>query len=122
MSQLQLFPITQVEQKGRTLEEAFRAFHEANPHILENLLHLARIARDAGCRRMGIKAIFEELRWNYNILTGVPQGEFKLNNNYSSYYARLLVKTDPSLEGLFELRSLKAGARKRIIVETCKER
>ena len=35
---------------------------------------------------------------------------FKLNNNYTGYYARKLMELNPDLEGLFELRRMKDEA------------
>ncbi len=52
---------------------------------------------------------FEVLRWEWTI-AGLPDDaeEWKLNNNYTSRYARLIMDENPLLVGLFELRELKA--------------
>ena len=36
-----------------------------------------------------------------------PAYEFKVNNNFSSRYARLLVNDDPSFDGFFAMRELR---------------
>jgi hypothetical protein len=89
---------------GLTIEEAFEAFHAANPHVYHALVSMAWQAKDRGIRRVGIGMMFEVLRWNHALRTGGD--EFKLNNNYRSYYARRIMLDDPRLEGLFETRAL----------------
>jgi len=91
---------------GLTIEEAFRTFHAANPHVYQELVKLARRARRRGVARIGIGMLFEVLRWNVALRTGGD--EFKLNNNYRSYYARLIMLTEPDLVGVFETRQLHA--------------
>ena len=51
--------------------------------------------------------LFEVLRWEW-IIRGLPDTaeEFKLNNNYTSRYARLIMESEPGLEGVFETRRL----------------
>lgn len=122
MSQLELFPVTQVSQKGKTIAQAFLEFDEANPHVYGNLRALALEAVRSGRPRLGIGALFEELRWRYMVQTDCPEGEYRLNNNYRALYARKLAAGCPELVNAFETRELKAGSRKRIIIETAAER
>jgi hypothetical protein len=89
---------------GMTIEQAFEKFHAANPQIYRELVARARRAHDAGARRIGIGMLFEILRWRHILRTGGD--EFKLNNNYRSYYARLIMLREPDLEGIFETRRL----------------
>ncbi|GAA2656645.1 hypothetical protein GCM10010307_70450 [Streptomyces vastus] len=90
-----------------TLDERFEAFHASHPWIFEALEELtAQWVRDGG-GQIGIKALFELLRWSSPRLAG---GEpFRLNNNYTSRYARLLCARHPEWAGVFQLRSLRAG-------------
>ena len=37
--------------------------------------------------------------------TNDPASEFKLNNNYRSFYSRLLMEQEPELAGYFETRT-----------------
>lgn len=89
---------------GLTIEQAFCAFHAANPHVYRELVALARDATSRGVYRIGIGMLFEVLRWNVALRTGGD--EFKLNNNYRSYYARLIMANEPDLGGVFETRQL----------------
>lgn len=87
-----------------TIAEAFARFHAQNPHVYDELVMLARRARRAGSRKIGIKMLFEVLRWRHTLRTGGD--DFKLNNNYHSYYARVIMAAEPDLAGIFELRRL----------------
>lgn len=86
------------------IEEAFWKFHGENPDVYEALKELAFDAHEAGRTRIGIGMLFEVLRWNRMIQR--RQESFKLNNNFRAYYARLLMKQNPELDGLFETREL----------------
>lgn len=88
-----------------TLQQRFEAFHAANPHVFFQLRRMALDMKRRGVRQYGIGGLFEVLRWRYAVQT---QGdEYKLNNNWRSRYARLLMDTTPELAGFFETRELK---------------
>jgi hypothetical protein len=90
-----------------TIEEAFRRFHRENPHVYRELARLARAWKHRRPdRKVGMKMLFEVLRWRVAMRT--RGDDFKLNNNYHSYYARLLMAQEPDLAGLFETRQLHA--------------
>lgn len=91
--------------RGATLEEQFSAFHAANPHVYQALRRLAVQMVRRGHRRIGIKMLFEVLRWQYAMSTADPASEFTLNNNYTSFYARLLMDNEPELANAFEIRT-----------------
>jgi hypothetical protein len=83
----------------------FAAFHADNPHVYDELVMLARRARRAGNDKLGIKQLFEVLRWRRMLATrdgSTP--EFKLNNVYTAPYARLIMQREPDLAGCFETR------------------
>ena len=85
-----------------TIDRQFMAFHEANPHIYQNLRKLALDAQRRA-QLFGMKALFEILRWQYAQATQGAE-TFKLNNNYTCLYARLLMDREPALAGYFETR------------------
>lgn len=107
--QLQLFPMVQPETTGETIEEKFQAFHEANPHVYDNLVRLARWAARAGRKELSMKLLFERLRWEYHVQTDTGDG-YRINNSYTSRYARLIMAQCPDLAGMFETRTLRATA------------
>lgn len=92
-----------------TIEEGFLRFHHANPCVYQTLVRLARHARDKGVERIGIGMLWERMRWDLSVETGSGREDFKLNNNYRSRYARLLMEREPDLRDLFETRELKAS-------------
>ena len=117
MEQLDLFPLTQTSSKDKTIAEAFDDFHCANPHVYRNLRFLALQAVRAGRRKLGIKLLFERLRWEYFVNTAHAD-DFSLNNNYTAYYARMLMDNEPELAGMFETRIMKSmDGERRIIVK-----
>lgn len=92
---------------GKTIEEAFLAFHEANPHVYELLVSLARKAKARGRSRIGMKMLYEVARWHF-YLNAKSEDEYALNNNYTSRYARLMQDREPDLADMFETRKLNA--------------
>jgi hypothetical protein len=104
---LDLAPVTPAP-SGVTIEEAFDEFHRANPHVARNLRYLALQAVHAGRKRVGMKFLFERLRWEYFLKIEHDENAFALNNNFTSRYSRLLMKEDPELAGVFEVRGLKS--------------
>lgn len=116
VNQLSLFeagrlkPITPVtSDQDLTIEERFEQFHEANPHVAEALARLALRLRRRGRKRFGMKALFEILRYQHALQTDDPNSSFKLNNDFSSRYARLLMDEYAELEDFFETRELKSA-------------
>jgi hypothetical protein len=110
--QLPLLELQGVNTKiPRTLEsnqERFDWFHANNPHVYRNLRALALAMKTKrGKKRVGIKMLYEVLRYQYDIHTAGEE-EFKLNNNYTAYYARLLMAQEPDLAGLFEVREIRS--------------
>lgn len=89
-----------------TIEEAFLNFHQANPWVYRALVQLARDMVRRGRRRIGIGMLFEVLRWQWTLGTVDPASDFKLNNNYRSRYARLIMATEHDLGDVFETRVL----------------
>lgn len=81
-------------------------FHWANPHVYSGLVKLARQARRAGRKKIGIGMLFERMRWE--IFINTTGDDYKLNNNYRSRYARLIMDTESDLQGMFEVRGLKS--------------
>ncbi len=97
-----------------TIDQQFRAFHRANPHIYGNLKALALNAKRRG-QKFGIGALYEILRWKYAERT-TGDATFKLNNNYRALYARLLMDREPELDGYFETRSRRSAVTNRAVL------
>lgn len=94
---------------GQTLAERFEAFHEANPDVYTTLVRLAREwIRETGSRKIGVGALTEQARWNIAIET--KSADFKINNDFRAFYARMIQADHPDLAGVFEIRASEADA------------
>jgi hypothetical protein len=91
------------------VSSTFDAFHDANPWVYRALERLAADWIARGNTRIGVKGLFEVLRWHYG-RAGVAQGQpMRLNNNLTSRYARLLLDAHPDWSGVIETRELRAA-------------
>lgn len=95
-------------QTGKSIDESFAEFHAANPHVYEAFKAKLREVVQAGKRKTSAKLIINVLRWNEYMQTKSNDG-FKLNDAYSSRYARLFISENPSYEYLFETRELRSN-------------
>lgn len=87
--------------------EAFDRFHADNPIVFETLVRLLRDwQRRTGRSEVSISMIFETARWEIALATSDP--DFKINNNYRSYFARLIGIEHPELSGAFQNRRSEA--------------
>lgn len=91
--------------RPRTIQEQFEAFHRAHPDVYELFKRFAQELRAAGRPHYGAKAILERVRWHYATSSASAE-EFKINNNYTSRYARLLIAECPEFADFFETRRL----------------
>jgi len=80
----------------------FLIFHEKNPSIFKLFRKYAETVRARGANNYGAKALMERIRWEVEI---ERNEEFKINNNYVSFYVRLLIFLEPSFKDFFEMRS-----------------
>lgn len=92
----------------KSLYAQFLEFHGANPDVYKSLVRMSHDLVCRGHKRYGIGGLFEVLRWQSAMLT--DSKDWKLNNNYRAFYARLIMASEPLLDGFFELREQKAAA------------
>jgi hypothetical protein len=95
--------------RSKTIDERFCEFHAANPHVYDELVTLARRAQRRGHQRIGIELLFAIIRWRRMMRTVDPSSGFKLNDHYTSRYARLIMQQESDLDGFFETRRIKAA-------------
>lgn len=91
-----------------TPADKFEEYHRLNPQVCSALEQMARDLINKGRRKVGIKMLMEVLRWNYQMKTDDPNSDFKINNNYAPYYARLLIERNPQWADVFELRAIRS--------------
>jgi hypothetical protein len=83
-------------------EEKFLEFHKKNPRVYSQLVKLANQAHSRGKRKISIELIVNVVRW-YSVLQ-TKGDDFKINNNYKSFYARKIMAEHPHLAGMFNTR------------------
>lgn len=74
--------------------------------MYRKIVEMTREAMRRGKRRIGMKMLFEVIRWEHLVHT--RSDDFALNNNYTSRYVRLLKEDHPELADMFETRRLVA--------------
>ncbi|MCX2949911.1 hypothetical protein V1227_18755 [Lentzea sp. DG1S-22] len=90
-----------------TIQERFQQFHLDNPEVFEALERLAGEWFSAGMRKLGVKMLWETMRWERS--KAAAPGTFALNDAYTSRYARELVNRHPEWAPYIELRELRAA-------------
>jgi len=99
---IEIGPQVRVGQKSpREHTERFIEFHEAHPEIYEHYKKLADIAFSRGHTHFGIGNLTEVVRWDIRVKGGL---DFKINNSFRAYYARMLAAEFPEYRDWFELR------------------
>jgi hypothetical protein len=88
------------------IDVQFIRFHFDNPDVYRKLVDMARNLKLRGHETVGIGMLFEVIRWQTYMETIDMNSDFKLNNNYRSRYARLIMDQEPYLAGMFNIREL----------------
>lgn len=87
-----------------TLEQQFWKFDKAHPSVYRMIVHLARGLKKQGFRTYSLDAIFHRIRWHHYVKRNRQEDGFKLNDHYTSFYARLVMSREPDLSEFFETR------------------
>jgi hypothetical protein len=99
-----------------TVEDKFKAFHAANPHVYTLFARFAYELIKAGHEKLSSKLIIERIRWEamtstrhtpgsgWHVARGKP---FLIDNRYTPWYARKLCEDFPKLEKRFEFRAIR---------------
>ena len=88
-----------------TLEQQFAAFHRSNPHVYEALVAEARELKKLGVRQISIRDLVAFVR-RENIRIRRTD-DFRINNNHTSRFARLIIEKHPELRDVIAVRELK---------------
>ena len=87
------------------IQRDFEVFHAKHPEVYRFFDQYAWVMINAGRSHGSAKLIFERIRWE--MMTAASLGDVpKLNNNYSSRYARLWEQKNPRQAGFFRKRKL----------------
>lgn len=89
-----------------TADQKFNQFNHDNPSVYRSLVKLAREARSMGKRKISIELLINRVRWD--IWMATTDTDFKINNNYKSRYARLIMQNEYDLRDIFNTRELRS--------------
>ena len=93
----------------QTIQDRFEDFHRDNPVVYELLVRFARELHNSGRKRSGIRMVWERMRWEIAVNTVDRSSKFKLNDHYTSRYARLIMAREWDLRDFFEVREIRAA-------------
>ena len=88
------------------IEERALIFHLDHPGVYQALVQMARTLKDKGHSKIGIGMLWEVLRWRW--MMSAPKGDYKMNNDYRAFYARMIMEKEPDLKGFFNTRESNA--------------
>lgn len=104
---LHITPAQQLNDEPLSKSRRFEIYLLSNYGVYEELVRMAyRWKRDPRKgSRVGLDYFIAAIRWNDPDLVVHPEGEYVLNDKYTCFFARLIMKSEPPLDGLFELRT-----------------
>jgi hypothetical protein len=100
------------KKNGKTIQEAFEKYHKANPKIYELFKKFALeiVKKRAGKKnkKTSAKLIINRIRWEIYVETLSDDG-YRINDAWSSRYARLFSEEFPQHEDIFNFRLLRSN-------------
>lgn len=105
---MSLFETLEQYSREHSINVRWAQFHSEHPEVYVELVRLARQAKAVGRQRIGVRMLWEVMRWNFALQRGSTEDEFKLNDHYPSRYARLIMRSEPDLAEIFEVRELRS--------------
>jgi hypothetical protein len=94
----------EVESRKDQIERAAEAFNKAHPKVWDLFVRFTGELHARGFRNYSAKGVFERIRWETDQADVCGKSEFKLNNNYSAYYARWYMRAFPDHKGFYRTR------------------
>ena len=97
-----------METRQEELQAEFDRYHQENPKVYEAFKRLTFQLINAGRENFSASAVVERIRWGVSIGEYGPD-DFKINNNYRAFYARLFHVEHPNHDGFFRTRKQKSA-------------
>jgi hypothetical protein len=88
------------------IKARFDDYDRANPAIWKLFKRYAFSVWAAGLRRTAAKMIIERIRWEQSVVTAGAE-PYKINNDFTAYYARKYQTEFPKRADLFQTRVLR---------------
>lgn len=95
-------------QHGKSIDEAFIDFHKKNPKVWETFLEQTLRAIRLKRTKISAKHLLGYIRWHVSLQIN-SKDEFKINDAYTSRYARMFAKKYPQHQDIFNYRDLRSG-------------
>lgn len=92
---------------GQSIKEAFENFDKANPEVYNLFEMKALMAHKLGKKKISSKLLINVIRWEVMMDTEDTTCNFKINDSYTSHYARKFARLNPSLASMFNYRNLR---------------
>ena len=92
-----------MKSRNQEMTEQWVTFHRDNPDVYSLFQGYAYQLIANGHKNGGAKAVMERIRWESMVSKG-SKYDFKINNNYASFYARLFMAQNPDHNGFFRTR------------------
>jgi hypothetical protein len=102
--------MTQKAPEG-TWQARFEEFDNKNPHIYEEFKRLALEYIGANNYKLSSKDIISVIRWHTDLKTLTDKkksGKFRINDVFTSRYARKFIEEFPDHKDRFETRSIRS--------------
>jgi len=93
------------ELTGKSIREGFLEFHKNNPHVYAAFEQQCLEAIKKGRKKISAKLILNWIRWNEYLKT--DDKNFKINDAYQAYFARMFVNSNPEHREIFNFRKLR---------------
>ena len=99
---------TQSDLFSKSIDQRFAELMEKDggKQLANDFIRLALYCKNRLGKRIGQRAIWEKLRWEYEVER--TDASFKLNDHFTSRMVRFAENRVPELRGYFEKRTLKA--------------
>lgn len=101
---------------GKSIQQCFEEFNKDNPKVYELIVAQCDRAIRGGKKKFSIKQIIGWIRWEVymetkeaNLFeTRTEKVKFKINDAYTSRYARLVIERHPEWAKYIEMRDLRS--------------
>lgn len=91
---------------SKNLSDRFAEYHLENPHIYQKFRYFTLVAIESGYKHIGAQMIIERIRWQTGVVS--KNSDFKINNDYAAFYARMFMAEYPSYSSYFRTRQSEA--------------
>ena len=91
-----------VDKSSKDLVTEWKHFHVKNPEVYELFKRFAFEAINKGHLRLSSEMIINRIRWETSVVTS--DKDYKINNDYKPFYARLFMEEHPQYKNFFNTR------------------